>query len=55
MRNQQSEIAYVMLWANTTDMYWTPYQGHSAEYDFIEFKSNPYVLFNGAFSNIYNF
>ncbi|WP_062545609.1 glycoside hydrolase family 26 protein [Rufibacter tibetensis] len=45
LRNQPVEIAYFMLWSNTTDMYWTPYQGHPAETDFLNFKGNPYIVF----------
>jgi mannan endo-1,4-beta-mannosidase len=47
LRSQPVQIAYVMLWSNTTDMYWTPPVGHPAESDFIQFKNSPSILFSG--------
>jgi mannan endo-1,4-beta-mannosidase len=47
LRKYSAEVAYVMLWSNTTDMYWTPpYNGHAAESDFISFCQSPYILSN---------
>lgn len=45
IRNQQAEIGYVMLWSNTTPMYWTPYIGHPAQNDFISFRNNNTIKF----------
>lgn len=45
LQSQKLELAYMMVWANTTEAYWTPYKGHPAEGDFIAFKHNHYVLF----------
>jgi mannan endo-1,4-beta-mannosidase len=45
LRTQPVEMAYVMLWSNTTDMYWTPHLGHPAQADFVQFKDHPYVMF----------
>lgn len=53
MRAQAPEIAYVMLWSNTTDMYWTPYMGHPAENDFVEFKQHPDMIFSDRLPDMY--
>lgn len=53
LRNKHSAVAYVMVWSNTNDMYFTPYRGHPAENDFILFKSNPSLLWSGGTYNIY--
>ncbi|WP_207428943.1 glycoside hydrolase family 26 protein [Pedobacter sp. SYSU D00535] len=45
MEAQKIEMAYVLVWANTTSSYWTPYKNHSAEADFLQFKSSSYVMF----------
>ncbi|MGZ8538591.1 MAG: glycoside hydrolase family 26 protein [Flavisolibacter sp.] len=45
LTNQQIQIAYTMVWANTKDNFYTPYKGHAAEQDFINFKNNTYVMF----------
>lgn len=45
LKNQQLEFAYALLWANTKDAYWTPYAGHAAAGDFINFKNDGFVLF----------
>lgn len=55
LRSQAPEVAYVMLWSNTTDMYWTPYVGHPAASDFIDFKNEPTMLFGDAIPNVYTF
>jgi len=45
LKNQPLELAYVLVWANTADAYWTPYKGQAAEQDFISFKNNGYAVF----------
>jgi mannan endo-1,4-beta-mannosidase len=51
LERQPVAIAYVMLWANTTEMYWTPYPGHPAENDFRQFKNSPAILFSDELVN----
>lgn len=53
LQYQKMELAYVMVWANTKDAYWTPYKDHPAEADFIKFKNDPYVLFEDKIPNMY--
>ncbi|RZK66910.1 MAG: beta-mannosidase, partial [Pedobacter sp.] len=38
LQTQKVELAYVLVWANTTSAYWTPFKGHAAESDFKLFK-----------------
>ena len=54
LQNQRVELAYVLVWANTTSAYWTPYKGHAAEADFISFKNNSYVYFAGEAPGMYH-
>ncbi len=54
LQYQKVELAYVLVWANRSDVFWTPYKGHAAEADFISFKSNPYLIFGDKLSNVYN-
>ncbi|MGV3657534.1 MAG: glycoside hydrolase family 26 protein [Chitinophagaceae bacterium] len=53
LQQQPLELAYVMVWANTKDAYWTPYKGHSAEANFKTFKASPYVLFGDEAPKMY--
>lgn len=53
LKYQKVELAYVLVWANTTSAYWTPYKGHAAENDFISFKNNPYIYFAGEAPGMY--
>ncbi len=53
LTTQKLELAYVLLWANRTDSYWTPYAGHAAVPDFISFKNNGYVLFGDKVPKMY--
>lgn len=53
LQYQKLEIAYALVWANTTSAYWTPYKGHPAETDFIKFKNDPYVLFGDKLPGMY--
>jgi len=54
LQNQKLELAYIMVWANTKDAYWTPYKGHAAEADFIKFKNDPYILFGDKMPGMYD-
>jgi mannan endo-1,4-beta-mannosidase len=45
LTSQKIELAYALVWANTKNNFYTPYKGHAAETDFINFKNNGYVLF----------
>lgn len=45
LTSQKIQLAYTLVWANTKDNFYTPYKGHPAETNFIEFKNNGYVLF----------
>lgn len=51
---QPLEFAYVLLWANDRQAYWTPYKGHPAEADFIKFKNDPYLIFGDKLPNVYS-
>lgn len=53
LQYQSIDLAYVLVWANTTNAFWTPYPGHAAAGDFQQFKSNPYLLFNDKLPNVY--
>lgn len=47
---QKIEMAYVLVWANTSTSYWTPYKGHPAAADFNQFKNSSYIMFGGEFN-----
>lgn len=53
LKANQVQLAYAMTWANHPDSYWTPYKGHPAEQDFINFKNDPYVLFGDRMGSLY--
>ncbi|MGK2860640.1 MAG: glycoside hydrolase family 26 protein [Chitinophagaceae bacterium] len=53
LQNQQLELAYVLVWANTTNAFWTPYAGHASATDFKNFKSNPYLVFADKLPDMY--
>ncbi|TDQ06343.1 glycoside hydrolase family 26 protein [Pedobacter metabolipauper] len=53
LKNQNIEFAYALVWANTTGAFWTPYEGHPAENDFINFKNDGYVLFSDKMPQVY--
>jgi mannan endo-1,4-beta-mannosidase len=53
LQYQKLELAYVLVWANTKDGYWTPYPGHPAETDFKTFKNNAYPVFGDKLINVY--
>jgi mannan endo-1,4-beta-mannosidase len=45
LTTQKLQLAYLLVWANTKNNYYTPYKGHAAEADFITFKNSSYLLF----------
>lgn len=45
LKSQQLELAYVLVWANTKNNFYTPYPGHPAEADFKSFKADGYPIF----------
>jgi mannan endo-1,4-beta-mannosidase len=47
------EIAYALVWANTTSTFWTPYVGHAAAADFNSFKNSSYVMFADEMPKMY--
>jgi len=53
LKNQNLELAYTLVWANTKDAYWTPYKGHVAEMDFVNFKNDGFVLFGDKVPQMY--
>lgn len=53
IQNQKMQLAYVLVWSNSKDMYWTPYKGHPAENDFIHFKNNQYIIFGDKIPLMY--
>ena len=53
LQNQKLELAYVLVWANTKDAYWTPYKGHPSEGDFVKFKNEPYIMFGSEMPDMY--
>jgi len=53
LQTQKIKLAFVLVWANTINGFWTPYKGHPAESDFIKFKNNPYILFGDKMPSIY--
>ena len=53
LKEDSTQIAYVMVWSSRPTSYWTPYKGHPAEADFIAFKNDPYMLFGDNIGNMY--
>lgn len=53
LQNNTPQLAYVLVWANTKDHFWTPYKGHPAEADFIKFKQSSYVHFGDEMPKMY--
>lgn len=53
LQAQKVELAYVLAWANTKDAFWTPYKGHAAEADFINFFKSPYLIFGDKIPDMY--
>jgi len=53
LKQNNIQVAYAMVWANTKDAFWTPYKGHPAESNFISFKNDPYILFGDKLPAMY--
>ncbi len=53
LQNQKLELSYVLVWANTTSAFWTPYAGHASSTDFKNFKNNPYLVFADKLPEMY--
>ena len=53
LKTNPVQIAYVMLWSNRPNSYWTPHKGHAAEADFLTFKKDPYIAFSDKASSLY--
>lgn len=53
LQHHELAVAYVLVWANRKDGFWTPYKGHPAEADFVSFKNNDYILFGDEMPEIY--
>ncbi|MBC8034866.1 MAG: beta-mannosidase [Chitinophagaceae bacterium] len=53
LRKQPVQLAYVLVWANRDDTYWTPYKGHVSSSDFITFKDNGYLVFGDKIPEMY--
>ena len=53
LTDQKVELAYVLVWANTKNSFYTPYKGHAAEADFIKFKNDAYVFFASEAPGMY--
>ncbi|CAL1517170.1 Mannan endo-1,4-beta-mannosidase [Chitinophaga sp. MM2321] len=53
LKQQQVELAYVLLWANRTNAYFTPYPAHPAAADFTKFKHDPYLIFGDKLPDVY--
>ena len=45
LTTQKIQLSYALVWANTKDNFYTPYKGHAAEQDFINFKNNTNIMF----------
>lgn len=54
LRKEPLEFAYVLVWANSKSGFWTPYKGHAAVADFLQFKDDPYVLFGDKVPDMYS-
>jgi mannan endo-1,4-beta-mannosidase len=53
LQSHTPQLAYVLVWANTKDHFWTPYKDHPAAPDFIKFKQSSYVLFGDEMPKMY--
>ena len=40
----QVKLAYIAVWRNSIQGFWTPYKGHPATEDFIKFVNDPRVI-----------
>jgi mannan endo-1,4-beta-mannosidase len=53
LKNQQLQLSYVLVWANTKNNFYTPYKGHAAEADFVKFKNDSYLVFADKLTSMY--
>ncbi len=53
LKTNNIQMSYVLLWANITNAFWTPYKGHLAAADFIKFKNDTYVMFGQEMPQVY--
>ena len=53
LQNQKVDLAYVLVWANTKDAFWTPYKGQASAPDFVNFKNNSYLVFGDKVPQLY--
>jgi mannan endo-1,4-beta-mannosidase len=53
LKKQSLQLAYVLVWANRDDAFWTPYKGHPAATDFTAFKNNAYLVFGDKVTGMY--
>lgn len=53
LTTHKPQLSYVMVWANTSEHFWTPYPGHPAEEDFKKFISNPLILMEDKLPAMY--
>lgn len=53
---EQYRPAYVLVWRNSSRIknhFYAPYPGHASAEDFVKFKNEPLILFNGDLQNMY--
>jgi mannan endo-1,4-beta-mannosidase len=53
LQYDKMQLAYVLLWHNRQDEFWTPFKGHPAEQDFVQFLQHPYVLTEENITDLY--
>lgn len=53
LTQQKVEISYALAWSNSVGGYWTPYRGHPAEADFVNFKNSSQIVFGDKMPNMY--
>jgi len=49
------KLAYVAIWRNNKQSFYSPPPGHPAVKNFIDFYNNPYVIFEDKLPNMYSF
>lgn len=42
--DEKVKLSYIAVWRNSVQGFWTPYKGHPAEGDFIDFVNDPRVI-----------
>lgn len=53
MTQQKLELSYALAWTNSDNTVWTPYKGHPAVADFINFKNNSNITFLDKLPKMY--